>query len=259
MQKKPKSLSNIIKAAILITAILAVIEIVIIYFMMGDKKPDKKAAVAKRTEEISKPINTEPVKDTVKPPPTEQITKVEPPVQQPPVQQTPVQQTPVQPAVQQKPVQQTPKQEVPKAEVPKPKVTVDTIKKVAPVKKPEPTAKPAEQSKKQAVEITKAADKKDKPATAEKRVAPKSKQLSEDEMGDILSRINAEKARANSKANCIQVLKTSTGNVENWLDVVSYLKSHGFVISGREVVSSNVKGVHINASGSCIKLTIGVL
>jgi hypothetical protein len=257
MQQKPRSLSKIIKAAVLITAILAVIEIVIIYFMMGDKKTDKKVVVAKKTEEVSKPITTEPVTDTVKPRPAPQITKVEQQVQQPLIQQPP----PPHPTI-----QQTPKQEAPKAEVSKPKVTADTIKKAAPVKKPEPARKPAEQQKKQPVEVVKARAKKDKPptpekkpATPEKKVAPKSKQLSEEEMGGILSRVNAEKARVNSKANCVQVLKTSSGNVENWLEVVNYLKSHGFVISGREVVPGNVKGIHINASGSCVKLTIGVL
>jgi hypothetical protein len=250
MQQKPRSLSKIIKAAVLITAILAVIEIVIIYFMMGHDKSAKKVVVAKKTEEVSKPINTEPVKDTVKPIPAAQITKVEQQVQQPVVQQ---------PAIQQAPPQQTQKQEAPKAEAPKPKATVDTVKKVAPVKKAELTRKPAELPKKQPVEIAKAPEKKDKPVTPETKVAPKSKQLSEAEMGEILSRVNAEKARVNSRANCVQVLKTSSGNVENWLEVVNYLKSHGFVISGREVVSGNVKGVHINASGSCIKLTIGVL
>jgi hypothetical protein len=255
MQQKPRSLSKIIKAAVLITAILAVIEIVIIYFMMGHDKSAKKVVVAKKTEEVSKPINTEPVKDTVKPIPAAQITKVEQQVQQPVVQQPVVQQ----PAIQQAPPQQTLKQEAPKAEAPKPKATVDTVKKVVPVKKAELTRKPAELPKKQPVEIAKATEKKDKPVTPETKVAPKSKQLSEAEMGDILSRVNAEKARVNSRANCVQVLKTSSGNVENWLEVVNYLKSHGFVISGREVVSGNVKGVHINASGSCIKLTIGVL
>jgi hypothetical protein len=250
MQQKPRSLSKIIKAAVLITAILAVIEIVIIYFMMGDKKIDKKVVVAKKTEEVSKPITTEPVTDSVKPRPAAQITKVEQPVQQPLIQQPPAPQAAI---------QQTPKQEAPKAEVSKPKVSADTIKKAAPLKKPEPTRKPAEQPKKQLVEVVKATAKKDKPVTPEKKVAPKSKQLSEEEMGGILSRVNAEKARVNSKANCVQVLKTSSGNVENWLEVVNYLKSHGFVISGREVVPGNVKGIHINASGSCVKLTIGVL
>jgi hypothetical protein len=250
MQQKPRSLSKIIKAAVLITAMLAVIEIVIIYFMMSDKKPEKKAVVARKTEEVSKPINTEPVKDTVKLKPAAQIPKIEQQVQEPVVQQ---------PAARPAVIQQVPKQEVVKATVPKPKVTVDTIKKAAPVKKPEATRKPVEHPKKQPVDIVKAVDKKEKPAAPEMEVAPKTKQLSEEEMGDILTRVNAEKARANSKANCVQVLKSSSGNVENWVEVVNYLKRHGYVISGREVVPGNVKGLHINASGSCIKLTIGVL
>jgi hypothetical protein len=260
MQNKPKSLSKIIKTAILITAILAVIEIVIIYFMMGDKKP-KKILAAKNTEEVSKPINTEGIKDTAATASAAPITKGEPAVQDVPKQEAPKAEIP-------KAVRDTVKRAEPvKKTEPTPKPVEQPIKKPEalpktvqqPIKKPETAAKPVEQPKKLPAEIAKTTDKKEKPVTPQKKEAPKKKQLSEEEMGDILSRVNAEKERTNSKANCIQVLKTNTSNVENWLQVANYLKGHGFIISGREETSSNVKGVHINAGGSCIKLTIGTM
>jgi hypothetical protein len=78
-------------------------------------------------------------------------------------------------------------------------------------------------------------------------------------MTQLLGDINAKKLKANNPTKCIQIRKTKASNIDNGFEIATFLKQHGFVISGREVVSTNTKGILIDATASCIKLTIGSL
>lgn len=83
--------------------------------------------------------------------------------------------------------------------------------------------------------------------------------LSKAGMANILRAVNNKKRLANIRSNCVQIRKTTTSNVANAFDLAGYLKSKGYIISGRTTVSGNVKGISINANGNCLSVTIGDL
>ncbi len=83
--------------------------------------------------------------------------------------------------------------------------------------------------------------------------------LSKAGMVNILRSVNNKKRQAHNRSNCVQIRKTTTSNVANAYDLAGYLKSKGYIISGRTTVSGNVKGISINASGACLSVTIGSL
>jgi len=240
MQQKQKSfIATVLKRAAVITGILAFIEVIVIFvFMGGDKKENKKPVVTTKTVEVAKPIITEGIKDTTKIITQLPIAKAEPAKPEVPKQEAMVAAPKQEPAKAETPTSQPSA----KQELPKQKPVADSVKKPAIVAKAAATKK----------DIVKAPE--TKPANQPAVV----KELSEEEMTNILNKINAEKTRLNNKTNCIQIRKTNTG-VENGLKIANFLKAHGFVISGREVIQSTVKGVHIDASSACIKLTIGNL
>jgi hypothetical protein len=74
-------------------------------------------------------------------------------------------------------------------------------------------------------------------------------------MVDIFDKVNAALGSRDTK--CIQIRKSKNSNVKNAFEIGNYLKTKGFIISGRELTSKNNKGVLVDASGACIKLTIG--
>lgn len=83
-------------------------------------------------------------------------------------------------------------------------------------------------------------------------------QLSPQEMSKIINEIKREKTRTHNSSNCIQVCKTRNSNVENAFDIARLLGQEGFIIAGRETVRGDNEGVQIDASGSCIRIVIGV-
>ena len=91
-----------------------------------------------------------------------------------------------------------------------------------------------------------------KPTTKEDKV------MSEEElkklMGDILQKGN----EAGIYAKCVQLRNTAEGNNKSTMrQVEAYLRSHKFVIAGRETVSSHVKGYQIVEGDGCLRLTLG--
>lgn len=85
------------------------------------------------------------------------------------------------------------------------------------------------------------------------------KQLSNEKMVQILNDIKAEKERLGSKSNCVQIIKTETSNVQNAFMLATFLRSYGYIISGREKISDNSNGIIIDAKNNCITVTIGTL
>ncbi len=78
-------------------------------------------------------------------------------------------------------------------------------------------------------------------------------------MAQYLNEINNQKRSLNSATKCVQIRKTMQSNVKNAFAMAAYLKTKGFVISGRETISGTQKGILIDATGSCVKVTIGNL
>lgn len=83
--------------------------------------------------------------------------------------------------------------------------------------------------------------------------------LSNREMATILNNIRAEKQKLGSNSNCVQIFKTNKSNIQNGFALADFLKSYGFVITGREKILSNSSGINISARGNCIKVTLGSL
>lgn len=76
---------------------------------------------------------------------------------------------------------------------------------------------------------------------------------------EILDAVLLEKSKMNSFSNCIQLRKTATCNVTDAFSLANYLRSKGFIISGRLTVDKSLQGIAIDASDNCIVLTIGIL
>jgi len=77
------------------------------------------------------------------------------------------------------------------------------------------------------------------------------------ELKSILHKINTAKQKYNERNNCITIRKTKNSNIDKNFSIVEFLQKEGFSISGRETTSINLEGVSVDASGPCIKLTIG--
>ena len=198
--KQQFSWAKLIKRVVVVTLVLALIEVIIIYFIMSDKKeePVSKQATQIKTEQPAE-IKNDSIVATLPPAqPTPAITEEAKPIET----ETPV-------------------------------TTTDTIAKVL----------PPEKKKEEPVK---------KPPLVEKVVE---KNLSQQEMTNIVDKVNAAKGSKDTK--CIQIRKSKNSNVKNAFDVGNYLKAKGYIISGREITSSNNNGVVVDASGACIKLTIG--
>jgi hypothetical protein len=225
MKNQPQQfkLSKIIKTAAIITGILALLEVLIIFFVMGkDHKNPASLKKPRKPQQVQQAASP----DTNKAPLNNNLVIAEVPEKE-------IKTEPVKPA---------------NAII---KVEVDTVAKNV-QRLVAASAQPVK------VKTTKKID------TARKKVAAIKKpdqtiavELTEDEMAKYLNEINAEKTRLNNTTRCIQVRKTVTSNVQNAFKLADYLKSRGFVISGRETIGGKQKGVEVNATGSCIKVTIG--
>jgi hypothetical protein len=84
------------------------------------------------------------------------------------------------------------------------------------------------------------------------------KLFSQAELQHIVSRINAFKVKNKMSANCVQMHITEQGYSKRTLSQIeTYLKSNHFSIAGREVISKNVRGIHIMRAGTCVRIVIG--
>jgi curved DNA-binding protein CbpA len=77
------------------------------------------------------------------------------------------------------------------------------------------------------------------------------------ELLDILQTVNAQKLKNNFTTNCITIKKTKNSKVDTSFKVATFLQKHGFIISGRETVSANLKGYDVTFNGVCLNLIIG--
>ncbi|HEX8460029.1 MAG TPA: J domain-containing protein [Segetibacter sp.] len=82
------------------------------------------------------------------------------------------------------------------------------------------------------------------------------KKLSKLQLTHIYNRVTRLR-QLNSKINCVKVQKTESSNVNNAFSVATFLKSKGFIISGREKINKIMEGASVIANNSCIIVTIG--
>ncbi|GEO11228.1 J domain-containing protein [Segetibacter aerophilus] len=83
------------------------------------------------------------------------------------------------------------------------------------------------------------------------------KPFESEELDRIYVAIKSEKLKNNYNTNCITIKKTRSSNVDNGFKIGGYLQQRGFIISGREIISGNVEGIHVGFNGLCLTLTIG--
>jgi hypothetical protein len=216
--KKPSRTRSIVRKAVLITAILAFIEVIILLVIHYRKPGD--AAVSQKEEPQQTPPET---KETPKPLARAAHVKDDPK----PAQNNTLQR--VKPAT--------------VAESPVKKVLKDTARLPAIKDKLVPKIAANKVVKDSAVAIDK--------STAQP--------VTDDEMFNILNQIRLEKVQSNTSSNCVQVRIVNSSNAGNGSKIANYLRKNGYVISGREVVQGNQKGIEVKGGGPCIKLTIGTL
>lgn len=237
MRQQKLKLSTIIKRVVAITALLALVEVAVIYFYMNGRN-SKKALVSKK-EMKQTPATLS--KDTI--PTTLAITQTEAPKQEQQIlieTQIPEQQVASVP-------QKIEQQVVIETQNKKPQVAIKAI--------PSQVVSPS----KAGVKTKKIDSIKTNSPTAPQVKKYIERQLSGEEMTQLLMDINAAKAKLNNQTKCIQIRKTQTSNIDNGFEIATFLKQKGYVISGREVVNASIKGILIDAGASCIKLTIGNL
>lgn len=246
-QTQKLKLSTIIKRVAAVTALLALFEVAFIYFYMNGKH-SKKVATGKSAG-LKQPADSA-VKNTEE---AEIIQKKQPPKHEEAQPQT-INTTP--PAV----TAASPATTLPATTQPATKAPAKVVVATPPITKPPVASTQASVAK--PVAEKKNADtvkKKLQPPPAEAVKAIAQRELTHQEMVQLLNDINAKRASLNNQTKCIQIRKTQASNIDNGFEIATFLKQNGFIISGREVVSSNNTGISIDASESCIKLTIGTL
>lgn len=84
------------------------------------------------------------------------------------------------------------------------------------------------------------------------------KLFSQDELRELVTRINIVKEEHGIYTNCVQIYTTVQGNNKTAVaQVETFLRSKQFSIAGRETISKKVKGIMVTAVGECIRVTIG--
>ncbi|MCW3105752.1 MAG: heat shock protein DnaJ domain protein [Segetibacter sp.] len=85
------------------------------------------------------------------------------------------------------------------------------------------------------------------------------KQLTNAQMIQVLNDIKAEKEKHGNNSNCVQIIKTESSNIQNAFKLANFLRSNGFIISGREKIPASSNGINIDAKYNCIRVTIGTM
>jgi len=85
------------------------------------------------------------------------------------------------------------------------------------------------------------------------------KQLTHNQMIEVLHKIRAEKQKSGSNSNCVQLVKSTSSNISNVFGLADFLKGYGFVISGREKIPESSNGINVNVMSDCISVTVGTL
>ena len=81
--------------------------------------------------------------------------------------------------------------------------------------------------------------------------------LSKIRMNIILQEIRKENKKYRINHNCVQVRKASNSNAVNAFSIAEFLKSKGYIITGRMVIPLKQNGIKITKKSGCIELTIG--
>ena len=210
------NIKKVVKWVIIITVIMAAIEIPFVYFYF--KKEDKKVAV--------QPKPKEPIEE-----------KNEVIVNQPSLETPPT----------------IVAQDLSKQEVEPKKIT--TVSKDTAVQKPAPF-----EVKEQKIIVPAPVVKKPDtlPSSTLKPVVEK-KTLTSAQMQDVVDRLNSKRSESGSKMKCVKIRQTASSNVSNGFKIADVLKSNGYIISGRETVSSKVKGILVSGGSDCLLVTVGSL
>jgi hypothetical protein len=209
----------ILKNILLVTALLAIIEVVILVVLHNNKAKKATAKISEKPKQRSPQTIAEVKKDTT----------------------TNIPATPLQVIVTTPPKDTIAKNVAPliaKKDTPqiiKPVVEKLKIAKRKPLKDSAilPVAKPAEIKKASAV--------------------------SDEQMAEILNDVRTQKNESNKPVNCISIQIIDDSNAENGNKIAGYLRKNGYIISGREVVKGTQKGVKMMSNGPCMKLAIGTL
>ncbi len=84
------------------------------------------------------------------------------------------------------------------------------------------------------------------------------KLFTQEELRQLVVRINASKQKNNISSNCVQLYSTKQGNNKRTIaQIETYLKTQRFAIAGREIIDEKVKGIQVSPNGGCIRITIG--
>lgn len=145
-------------------------------------------------------------------------------------------------------------------------------KKADAVQKQLPQRLPSQIVKEEKVSIPEPAKKNDKKNKADRaddnviiekqnrRKSPEEKLLTEQDLQQLVNRINLAKEEHNIYQNCVQICSSSrSNNKNNMTNIEYYLRSQRFAIAGRETVSRKVKGIQIVPNGECIRIIVGDL
>ncbi|WP_207495696.1 hypothetical protein [Aridibaculum aurantiacum] len=84
-------------------------------------------------------------------------------------------------------------------------------------------------------------------------------QLTEERMQQVLSQLNAQREKSALAGKCVKIRQTANSNVQDGFKIAGFLKSNGYIISGRETVSKTIKGIAVTAGADCMAVTIGSL
>lgn len=83
------------------------------------------------------------------------------------------------------------------------------------------------------------------------------KQLSSADMQQVLDKVNAERTRNGITAKCVQLRKAKNCNVNNAFKAAAFLQNYGFTIAGRFSTPTTQTGIDAYAEGDCVVVTIG--
>ena len=91
-------------------------------------------------------------------------------------------------------------------------------------------------------------------------ILQKEKLLSDVELDQLVTRINAAKEENGIYLNCVQLRVSRYAN-NNRIpsQIEAFLRSRSFAIAGRELISKKVKGIQISATNECIRIIVGIL
>ena len=92
-----------------------------------------------------------------------------------------------------------------------------------------------------------------------RETAPAKTQWTEERREEVLQKLNSYRDGLERDVHCVKVRQTANSNVADGFSIAGYLKQHGFIITGRETINKQVRGIEVTGSGDCLAVTIGIL